>query len=87
MNRRSFLTNALATGVATILPQAASAAGFAGQTITVLIPFGVGGGNDPAAVMPAGPDAGLGGATDDGSAAGADAATQSVLYVPTATYM
>ena len=43
MRRRAFLTGAAA---ALALPAPARAANFAGQTVTVLIPYGVGGGTD-----------------------------------------
>lgn len=47
MERRTFLTGAAALGANVLLPTASQAAvNFAGQTITILVPFGVGGGND-----------------------------------------
>ena len=47
MDRRSFVKAAGAATVASVLPSiSAQAANFAGQTVTVLIPYGVGGGTD-----------------------------------------
>ena len=47
MDRRAFVTGAGATAAATLLASApARSANFAGQTVTVLIPYGVGGGTD-----------------------------------------
>ncbi len=48
MDRRSFLSGATALGASTLLPSsgAHAAVNFAGQTVTILVPFGVGGGND-----------------------------------------
>lgn len=47
MERRAFITGAAALGATSLLPTASKAAvNFAGQTITILVPFGVGGGND-----------------------------------------
>ena len=46
MNRRQFITGVLATSVGATLSSPASAMTFANQSITVVVPFGVGGGND-----------------------------------------
>ena len=46
MDRRQFITGALATGVGAALTAPAQALTFANQSVTVIVPFGVGGGND-----------------------------------------
>lgn len=46
MNRRQFITGGIASGMSAALISPASALTFANQSITVVVPFGVGGGND-----------------------------------------
>ncbi len=46
MDRRQFISGALATSLGTTVASPASALTFANQSVTVIVPFGVGGGND-----------------------------------------
>jgi len=46
MDRRQFLSGALATSFGATVASPASALTFANQSVTVIVPFGVGGGND-----------------------------------------
>ena len=46
LNRRTLVRGAMAAGATTLLPSPGRAANFANQTITIICPFGVGGGSD-----------------------------------------
>ena len=46
MDRRQFVTSSLAAGLSAAVASPALAQSFAGQTVTMIIPFGVGGGGD-----------------------------------------